>query len=245
MAFSYNRRGQNAREVEKEITGTHGRICKAYQASLDQKGAAEKLADQALGDFGTFDVLFCNAGLTMTFALEDEATDTLDHLINLNYRSSVILARQIACNMIENRVPGCILFNTSVRGKQAYPRDGVYGGLKSALERGAQSFALDLAGYNIRVNCVAPGATVSPEREKHLPFYTVLAERIPLQRLGRPEDIGKVCVWLASPEAAYITGQTIIVDGGLGLPGIAEEPSDAERYPWLRPWEPKPDRHAS
>lgn len=237
VAFTYSRHEAEAQEIKKEITGKYGIQCAIYHASLEQEGAAEKLAEEALTGFGPFNVLFNNAGRTLYGALQECENETLDFMVALNYRMPIILSRLTARNMIENKIKGCILFNTSVRAKQSYPADGVYGGLKSALERGAQSFALDLARYGIRVNCVGPGIIVTEEREQHRQdMYNILAPRIPLKRLGRPADIGKACVWLASDEASYVTGQTLVVDGGLGLPGMPEYPFDDSKHGWSGPW---------
>lgn len=236
VAFSYRQQLDQAREVAGEITEKHGRRCAFFQSELHERGAAERLWQEALDAFAEFHVFFSNAGRTMYYGLQEEETEALDYLMNLNYRAPLILAQSVANHMVQKGIQGCILFNTSVRGRQAHPGDGVYGGLKAALERGARSFALDLAQNNIRVNCVAPGATVSMEREQSQPDrYAVLARRIPLRRLGRPEDIAEACVWLASDKATYITGQTLVIDGGLGLPGVPERPFDDQQNGWSEP----------
>jgi NAD(P)-dependent dehydrogenase (short-subunit alcohol dehydrogenase family) len=120
-------------------------------------------------------------------------------------------------------VPGRIIFIASTRGIRAYPEDNIYGSLKAALIRSVQSLALELANYNITVNCIAPGAIkvrgdVAPEGLAE----GYLAGKIPMKRFGSPEEIGYLAAYIASDEAGYITGETIRIDGGLILPGPKE-----------------------
>lgn len=125
-----------------------------------------------------------------------------------------------------------------MRGESAHPDDFVYGGIKAAINRAAQSMALDLSPYGIRVNCVAPGATRvrenklpedSPLRGK--PFYPV-EHNIPLQRMGTPRNNGELIAFLASKKGSYITGTVIRVDGGLVLPG---QPQGFAPSTWIDP----------
>lgn len=146
---------------------------------------------------------------------------------------------------------GCLINVSSSRGERAYANAGIYCGIKSCLNRMAEAFALDLAPYGIRVNNVAPGAVrvrsdeellsmthgratdyfwskdflKNPEAVKDHDFWDLLGPRIPLGRVGLPEDIGQAIAFLASDEATYITGVTLRVDGGLILPGMPEDTS--------------------
>jgi glucose 1-dehydrogenase len=231
IALSYATRRDAAEEVADGIRDVHGRACRIFQARLEDPDAADRLADEVLGAFEAVHVLFNNAGRTrMAHVLRMDA-GMLDELIRLNYRAPILLTQRIARHMVSRGIRGSILFNTSSRGRRAYPGDSVYGGLKAALNRGVESLALDLAPYGIRVNAIAPGATVDGPAGA-APRYAALAERIPLGRLGRPEDIGQAAVWLASDAASYITGQTLTVDGGLTLPGMPEGKAPGPTEGW-------------
>lgn len=140
--------------------------------------------------------------------------------------------------MQEHGIHGSIINITSSRGERAYPGDGIYGACKAGLNRAVESFALDVAPYGIRINNVAPGSiqvrTGEEPDEKTLhmmEIYAQLGKRIPLGRMGRPEDIGKAVAYLASEDASYITGITLRVDGGLILPGMPEHSPDSG-IPW-------------
>ncbi len=125
--------------------------------------------------------------------------------------------------MVRDGVRGGIIFITSSRAQRAYPDDYLYGGFKAGIERACQSIALDLSAYGIRVNCVAPGCIW--QREGGCPDpeeYTFLRDGVPLHRSGTAREVGDAVAYLASPEAGYVTGISLRLDGGLILPGMRE-----------------------
>lgn len=235
IAFSYASHKEEALSVREEIIRDHGVRCACYQAQLNIPGEGKKLFDQALAFLGGLDLMVNNAGVTYFEGLLDLTEEKMDYMLNLNFRNYVLMMRESALYMAKNGVKGCIVNITSSRSQQGYPEDGVYGGIKAGLNRAIESFALDVAPYGIRINNVAPGAIRirKPEEIKDfgvdLPcdFWDVLGERIPLGRSGLPEDIAGAVAFLASKEASYITGVTLRVDGGLILPGMPEQMTEA------------------
>lgn len=234
LAISYASKGEDAEAVCTAIKEQYGRKVFCYQASLEQPGAGKALFDKAVAELGGLDLLVNNAGVTIFETLQEIAEETLDFLINLDFRNYVLMMSYAAHYMISHGVKGNIINITSTRGEQAYPGDGVYGGLKAGLNRAIKSFALDVSEYGIRINNVAPGAIRIRTSEELIAsghpemsgFWDELGERIPLGRSGLPEDIGNAVAFLASDRASYITGMTIRVDGGLILPGMPEKISD-------------------
>jgi NAD(P)-dependent dehydrogenase (short-subunit alcohol dehydrogenase family) len=164
-----------------------------------------------------------------------------------------MMMRHAARYMIDNGIHGCLVNISSSRGERAYANAGIYCGIKACLNHMAEAFALDLAPYGIRVNNVAPGAVrvrsdeellamtngratdyfwdekflKNPELVADHDFWDMLGPRIPLGRVGLPEDIGRAVAFLASEKASYITGVTLRADGGLILPGMPEDSSMA------------------
>lgn len=226
VAITYRGAAEEAESVKAEIEQL-GQRCFVIQASLEQEGEAESAVKKAIHCLGRLDLLVNNAGLTIATPLPAMADEDFSTLVNLNFKAYVMAARTAVRHMIKHQIPGSVVFITSTRGGRAYEADGIYGGLKAAISRAAQSFALDVAPYGIRINCVAPGATRIrfTQHEFLTEFYDKLSQRIPLGRVGLPADIGEAVCFLADNEkAGYITGITLNVDGGLVLPGLPEDP---------------------
>ena len=230
LAISYASKKEEAEKVAEQIRETYHTRCLIYQASLQEKGAGKALFDQAVSDLGGLDLLVNNAGLTIFESLQEIKEETLDLLINLDFKNYILMMREAANYMIASGTKGNIINITSSRGEQSYPEDGLYGGLKAGLNRAICSFALDVSQYGIRINNVAPGAIRIRTREELIEggnvamadFWDELGNRIALGRSGLPEDIGHAVAFLASDKASYITGTTLRVDGGLILPGMPD-----------------------
>jgi NAD(P)-dependent dehydrogenase (short-subunit alcohol dehydrogenase family) len=247
IAFSYATREDEAKKTAALIEET-GQKAYCFEARLHEPGAGIKLFDQAVEKLGGLDLMVNNAGITKLQSILELTEEQMDFLIDLDFKNYLIMSREAARYMAKNKTRGCIINITSSRGERAYPGDGVYGGMKAALNRAIQSFALDLAPYGIRINNVAPGAIrirTREELERDKPgtpgdFWDELGGLIPLERTGEPADIGEAVAFLASPEASYITGITLRVDGGLILPGMPEKhlPGEENRgWGYTRPIE--------
>lgn len=247
VVFTYASKKEAAEQVVKEIKETYHTDCDCIQASLEVKETADSVFEAAVKRLGGLDLLVNNAGLTICEGLADITDENLDHLLILDFRTFVILMRDAAKYMIANKTRGNIINITSTRGERAYPECGIYCGLKAGLNHAVEAFALDVSGYGIRINNVAPGATRIRTKQEiaamnkdegnsffwkeeyqdktkkiESDFWDELGEAIPLGRSGTPEDIANAVVFLASDKASYITGETIRVDGGLILPGMPE-----------------------
>ncbi|MCI8351183.1 MAG: SDR family oxidoreductase [Oscillospiraceae bacterium] len=232
LAITYRSNEEGARETERAIQEL-GRKCYVYQSTLDLAQGPQELMDRAHRDLGQIDLLVCNAAnpgfrcsiLTVT-------PEMVDDIYASNYRNYITCAGAAARYMVADKVEGNIVFITSTRAEMAYVDDYLYGSLKAAIKRATESIALDLSSYNIRVNCVAPGAIwpVKPGMEERIksPFVT---ESIPLHRVGTPREIGEAVAYVASDKAAYMTGTTVRLDGGLILPGMME---GYDKIPWVR-----------
>ena len=240
VAITYATKAEEAEQTAAAVA-EYGRKCLLYQASLEEDGVGPRVVSQAIEDLGGLDLLVNNAGLTITGSILHMPVADIDKLINLDFRNYLLCAQVAARYMAAHQVRGNIISITSSRAQRAYPGDAVYGGIKAGLNRATESMALDLAPYGIRVNCIGPGAIrvrtdeqlAKPDERIKGSFYENLGWRIPMQRVGDPEDIGNAVVFLASEKAAYITGFTLRVDGGLILPGMPERvEEDAKDMGW-------------
>lgn len=247
LAITYARKREAAESVAEEIRSRYGRECHCYQASLEIPGVAHDMFVKAVADLGGLDLLVNNAGLTICESIQNITEEKLDHLLNLDFSTFVILMRDATRYMIDHKIKGNIVNITSSRGERAYPECGIYCGLKAGLIHAIKAFALDVSAYGIRINNVAPGATrirtkaeiaamttgeasdyfwreeyEDKTKEITSDFWDDLGELIPLGRAGTPEDVANAVLFLASEKASYITGVTLRVDGGLILPGMPE-----------------------
>ncbi len=236
LVFSYRNKKENALKVIADLHQNYPEgYAEALPAELSREGAGTVFFEEAVKCLGGLDLLVNNAGVTILESIFDLTEENMDYLYRLLFRNYVIMMREGASYMAEHNIKGNIINISSVRGISAHPGDLVYGGIKAALNRACKSVALDVAPYGIRVNNILPGATrrFTPEEEEladpaHREKIRFLSQRIPLERYGTPEDIGNAVVFLASDKASYITGISLVIDGGLSLPGLAETAKEAE-----------------
>ena len=223
VAITYATDREGAENTKKLIEAA-GRRCFVYEAHLENAEEPARVVRRANTDLGRLDAMVCNAGRDMRNSVLTATADDYDFLFKNTVRNYYLCAGAAARIMVRDKTAGSIILVTSVRAKTAHPDDFLYGGFKAAMERACQSMALDLSEFNIRVNCLAPGAVW-----KNNPVNPFTRESIPLQRVGTPRDMGEAAVFLAGESSNYITGTTLLVDGGLSLPGLLESPS---AVPW-------------
>lgn len=220
VSITYNNRKEGALDTQQQIEAL-GQKCWIYQASLEQEDIPQKTVDQAHQDMGHIDLLVCNAanggvrGSVLTIT-----SKYLNDIFALNFRNYILCAAAATRHMVADKISGNVIFITSTHGSRAYPDDFLYGSLKAGIERAAESMALDLGSYGIRVNCIAPGCIWPLHPDRPVPPF--VTECIPMQRVGTPAEIGELTAFLASDAGSYITGMTIKQDGGLVLPGMME-----------------------
>jgi NAD(P)-dependent dehydrogenase (short-subunit alcohol dehydrogenase family) len=236
VAITYATSPDGAKETQKQIEKL-GRRCFIYEAHLEKAEVPEKVINQARADLGGLDVMVCNAGKDTRNSVLTATAEDLDHLYANNLRNYFLCVGAAARHMVSDKTEGSIIMITSVRGQLPHYDDFLYGGIKAAMDRACKSMALDLSAHNIRVNCIAPGAVWKPDKDGNYPDTPFLRESIPLHRSGYTRDIGEAAAFLAGERSAYITGTTLLVDGGLALPGLWER---YEAVPWKsKDWTPR------
>jgi 3-oxoacyl-[acyl-carrier protein] reductase len=172
------------------------------------------MVDDCVKKFGRLDVVIANAGITLFGEFLTYTPEDFTKVMEVNLRGSFFLAQAAARQMKAQGEGGSILLMSSVTGHQAHENLAAYGMSKAALEMLAKNLVIELSPYRITVNAVAPGATMS-ERTAHDPGYQKTWSAItPLGKPATPPDIANAAVFLVSPQAGHITGQTLIVDGG-------------------------------
>ena len=173
----------------------------------------EALVNTCMSRFGSLDVAVANCGVTRFEPFMDCSFAVLDHLLRTNVSSAFFLAQR-AARVMRGR-GGCILLMSSVLARQPYPGLAAYGMTKAALSHLAATLALELAPQRIRVNALAPGATLTDRTIRDDPHYAEHWSRItPGGRAASVEDIANAAAFMASEDARHINGQTLVIDGG-------------------------------
>ncbi|HEX5743017.1 MAG TPA: 3-oxoacyl-[acyl-carrier-protein] reductase [Flavobacteriaceae bacterium] len=214
VAFTYNASAEAAAALEAELQ-QFGIKAKAYKSDASKYDQAQLLVEDVLKDFGSIDILINNAGITKDNLLMRISEDDFDKVIEVNLKSVFNLTKAVIKPMMKQRF-GSIINMSSVVGVKGNAGQTNYAASKAGILGFTKSVALELGSRNIRCNAVAPGF-IETEMTEKLDENTVKGWRdaIPLKRGGTPEDVANVCVFLGSDMSAYVTGQTINVDGGM------------------------------
>ena len=173
-----------------------------------------RMVDRAVNEFGKLDIVIANAGITLYADFFDYTPDAFSKVVQLNLAGSFFLAQAAAKKMKEQKTGGSILFMSSVVGHQAHKNLAAYAITKAGLEMLAKNLVIELSPYNININAIAPGATLT-ERTLEDKEYTNTWSRItPIGKPATTNDIANAALFLVSPASKHITGQSLIIDGG-------------------------------
>jgi len=173
------------------------------------------MIDLVVKQFGRLDFVIANAGLTEFGDFFEFDVEQFRKVMDLNLRGSFFLTQAAARRMRAQGDGGHILLISSVIGQQAYPQLTAYAMSKAALIMMARNLVVELSPYGITINCIAPGATLTPRTVlEDSDYEATWKELIPLARVCYPNDIASAALFLLSPDAAHITGQTLTIDGG-------------------------------
>jgi 3-oxoacyl-[acyl-carrier protein] reductase len=214
VAFTFNASVEAAKELEKELE-TFGVKAKGYQSNAAKFDAAQELVKEVLEDFDSLEILINNAGITKDNLLMRISEEDFDKVIEVNLKSVFNLTKAVIRPMMKQR-QGSIINMSSIVGVKGNAGQANYAASKAGILGFTKSVALELGSRNIRCNAIAPGF-IETEMTAKLDSNTVDEWRkaIPLKRGGSPKDVANACIFLASDMSAYITGQTLNVDGGM------------------------------
>jgi glucose 1-dehydrogenase len=234
VAINYLRQPEEAAETEEQVHACvanvqrHGVKDVLVQGDVSREDDVVRMVADAVEGLGGIDVLVNNAGIQISRPTEELSSDDFDRVLAVNLRGAFLCAREAIRHFLAEDKPGSIVNISSVH--QLIPKPGYlgYSASKGGMQNLTRTLALEYAGRGIRVNGVGPGATVTPinrawvdDPEKR----RQVEQHIPMRRAGDADEMAGVTAFLACDDAAYMTGQTIFVDGGLTL------------YPsFLTPW---------
>jgi len=198
----------------------HGGKHILVQADVSKEDAIVGMFEKVRSELGSLDILINNAGFQISGASHEIPIESFDRVIATNLRGAYICAREAVKQFLAAAKPGVIINISSVHQLIPKPNYIGYSASKGGMQNLTRTFALEYAAKGIRVNAIGPGATITPINRAWVddPEKRAAVEwHIPLARAGTSEEMAAVTAFLASDEAAYITGQTLFVDGGLTL----------------------------
>ena len=197
------------------------------QADISEEADIIRMCNEVASQLGSIDILINNAGIQTTAPSHELDISDFDRVINVNLRGAYLCAREAIRHFLQQGQGGIIINVSSVHEIIPRPQYVSYAISKGGMENMTKTLALEYAPHNIRVNAIAPGATATPinswteDTEKK----QEVESHIPMGRVGTSKEMAAITAFLASDDAAYITGQTLFVDGGLTL------------YPdFMKPW---------
>jgi 3-oxoacyl-[acyl-carrier protein] reductase len=203
--------------VLNDLASELGNDVKTIITDLSNKDDVLNLAKEAEASFGHIDILINNAGITADNLFLRMKDDEWDQVINVNLSAPMRLTRQVIKGMLKRRY-GRVIFISSVVGYSGNAGQSNYAASKSALVGFTKSIALEVASRGITCNLIAPGFISTPMTDKLSDDQKKnIVENIPVNRLGKVDDISNGCVYLASDEASFITGTTLHINGGMSM----------------------------
>ena len=219
VVVNYAHNEQKANEVRQVIEKNNGKAL-VIQADVSQYQQAIGLIQQAAEHFNQLDILVNNAGTEIHSPFLDVTEEQFDRVLSVDLKGAFFCAQAAAREMVNRKTAGRIVNISSVHEDLAMPKNVPYCCAKGGLRMLTRTISLELAPYNITVNNIAPGAIHTPidaDVEADPEKMAALLKEIPLSRMGQPEEVAKLALYLASDAAAYVTGSTYVIDGGLSI----------------------------
>ncbi len=214
-------------KAAEEIAGATGAEVKAICTDVRDEAQIVRCVEETVAAFGQIDILINNASKIVMCPALEMTTETYEEIMRNNATSMVIFSREVGKQMVAQGQGGVMVFLSSIHASISEPNCSAYTAAKGAIEAYGRTLATELAPHKIRINMIQPGATYS---ELTTPMYTEavkksLFERVPMKEIAQPEWIARGIVFLASNESRYMTGNTLVMDGGYrmdgSLPGAA------------------------
>ena len=216
ISFNFLKSKKEAEEIERQIKALKVKV-KAFQVDIRDFLSVKSWVDKTKESFGSLDIIVNNAGIVKDRALALMELGDWHDVINTNLGGTFNLTRAAIVTLLKQK-SGQIVNITSVAGITGVARQTNYSASKAGIIGFTKALAKEAASYNIRVNAVAPGFIETDMLNELKPEYReAIIKKVPLGRMGKAEEVAKAVKFLVSDAANYITGQTIIIDGGMSL----------------------------
>ena len=216
VVINYCGSKEAALKTVEEIKAFGGKAI-PYQADISDYEMSKKMMDDIIKEYGAIDILVNNAGITRDNLILRMSESEFDDVIRTNLKGTFNCIKHVTKYMLKNK-SGKIINISSISGVNGIAGQANYSASKAGIIGLTKSFAKEMSSKGININAIAPGF-IETDMTKVLndKYVEEIVNTIPSKRVGRPEDIAKAALFLASDMSDYITGQTLMVDGGLGL----------------------------
>jgi NAD(P)-dependent dehydrogenase (short-subunit alcohol dehydrogenase family) len=213
VCFSYHASGAGAKATLRLIKQAGGKA-HAFAANLEKMAEGVAMVKAAVKKMGGVDAFVSNAGPTITRPFLEVTPEVWDRIHNIHLKTAFFSAQAAVRAMAKSG--GRVVFIGSVHGRASAPKFGPYAAAKGGLEGLTRQLAIELAPRQITVNCVAPGVVEVESYFRDYPEYRreEMARMVPIGRVGFPPDIAAMVAYLVSGQADFLTGQTVVIDGG-------------------------------
>ncbi|WP_309493294.1 SDR family oxidoreductase [Candidatus Hecatella orcuttiae] len=188
------------------------------EADVSKSSDVKKLVDTCIEKYGRVDILVNNAGVGIAGSVLDTSEEAWDKCLDVNLKGVFLCSKQALPDMVKHG-GGVIINIGSIAGLRGGAQYSAYCASKAGVIDLSQCMAIDYAKYNIRVNCICPGQVETPMLMESVPeeLLQKLIKANPMRRFGKPEEIAKLAVYLASDDSTYMTGAILVIDGGITL----------------------------
>jgi glucose 1-dehydrogenase len=237
VAINYRRAPEEAAETEQHVMACISKVQQEgvrdalVQADVSREDEVVRMVEETVAQLGGIDVLVNNAGIQISRPSEELSAEDFDRVLAVNLRGAFLCAREAIRSFLATETAGVVVNISSVHQLIPKPNYLGYSVSKGGMQNLTRTLALEYAGRGIRVNAIGPGATVTPINRAWVDDPVkreMVTSHIPMPRPGEADEMAGVTCFLASDDAAYITGQTIFVDGGLTLFADFREPWSSE-----------------
>ena len=205
---------ERAESVARELTGRDGAVVLPVEVDVRSHTLVEAMAERVVAELGGIDVLVNNAGVYPNSPVVEMDEHEWDAVFDTNVKGMFLVSRAVARRMIERGRGGRIVNISSGAAESGRVGAAHYCASKAAVNMFTRVLALELAPHNIMVNAVGPGLIEVPDWNLSQEYIDAIVTANPLRRMGQPADVAQAVLYLASPQATYITGTILYVDGG-------------------------------
>jgi len=220
VTFTFNSSVSEAEGIQEDLRG-QGRNCHSVQCDFRSEAAVQQLCEEIMKrpEGHSFDVVVCNAGCTYDSLVSVASPERVAELFHVNVLSQVQVV-SAALRQMQRKRFGRVLMLGSTAARRGAAGNALYAATKSALEGFAKGLAVEVGRRGITVNCIAPGFVDTDMVAKYESQKESLVGLIPANRYGDPDEVAKLAVFLSGPDACYVNGETITIDGGFAVAAL-------------------------